>query len=172
MTTAPKLVAEKLEHAEAIEAVLDRAFGPGRLAKTSERVRERGAIFEPSLSRVALNENEDVIGCCRIWRVSAGARDVFFLGPLAVEPGQQHHGLGAALTRASVAACRSSGGHAIVLVGAAAFFSPIGFFVVPDGRIELPGPVDPKRLMWIELKPGGLDGVQGMLSPPRGANRS
>ncbi len=168
----PKLVAERPEHQTSIEAVLDRAFGPGRFAKTSERVRERGALFEPALSRVALNEEEDVIGCCRIWRVGAGGRDVYFLGPLAVDPGQQHAGLGAALTRASVAACRGIGGGAIVLVGAATFFQPLGFFVIPDGRIQLPGPVDPRRLLWIELKPGGLDGVQGMLTAPRGANRA
>ena len=66
------LVAEKPEHASAVDAVLDRAFGPGRHAKTSERVRERGAAFEPSLSRVALNDAGEVIGVCRIWRAEAG----------------------------------------------------------------------------------------------------
>jgi predicted N-acetyltransferase YhbS len=40
------IVAEKPEHDAAIERVLDRAFGPGRFAKTSERVRERGARLE------------------------------------------------------------------------------------------------------------------------------
>jgi predicted N-acetyltransferase YhbS len=154
------LVAERPEHADAIERVLDRAFGPGRYAKTSERVRERGAHFEPGLSRVALNQVGDVVGVCRIWRAAAGGR-VYFLGPLAVDPSAQAAGLGLAMTRDAVAACRSIGGGGVVLVGAERFFRPLGFTIVPPGRVTLPGPVDPKRLLWLELKPGGLDSVHG-----------
>ncbi len=154
------LVSERPEHHDLIEAVLDRAFGPGRFAKTSERVRERGARFEPALSRVAI-EDDRVLGCCRIWSVEAG-RSVYFLGPLAVDPALQHHGLGAALTRDSLAACRSVG-HAggVVLVGAAGFFTPLGFSRIPEGTLSMPGPVDPARFLWLELWPGGLDGVRG-----------
>ena len=159
------LVAEKPEHASAVDAVLDRAFGPGRHAKTSERVRERGARFEPGLSRVAINDAGDVIGLCRIWRVEAGA-PLFFLGPLAVDPTRQAAGLGIAMTRAAIAACRSVGARGVVLVGAERFFRPLGFTVVPAGRITLPGPVDPARLLWLELYPGGLDRVRGELAGP------
>lgn len=163
---ADTLVAEKPEHAAAIEGVLARAFGPGRFAKTSERVRERGAVFEPGLSRVALDDAGDVVGVCRIWRVEAGV-PLFFLGPLAVDPAAQSAGLGLALTRAAVAACRAAGGAGIVLVGAARFFRPLGFGVVPPGRIILPAPTDSARLLWLELKPGGLEGARGPLHAPR-----
>ncbi len=159
------LIAEKPECAEAIERVLDRAFGPGRHAKTSERVRERGARLEPSLSRVAMQDDGDVVGVCRIWRVEAGA-PVFFLGPLAVDPQAQQAGLGLALVRDAVGACRVIGANGIVLVGAERFFRPLGFTVVPKDRITLPGPVDPARLLWLELRPGGLDKVQGELQAP------
>jgi len=158
---ATRYVVEKPEHADAIELVLDRAFGPGRFAKTSERVRERGAVFEPMLSRIALNESGEVIGVCRIWTVRAGA-PAYFLGPLAVDPNAQHGGLGAELTRQCVEACRaarSAGG--IVLVGAEHFFRPLGFAKVPSGRLAMPGPTDPDRLLWMPLRPGGLDQVQG-----------
>jgi predicted N-acetyltransferase YhbS len=161
-----RLVAERPEHEHAIEGVLDRAFGPGRFAKTSERVREQGAAFEAGLSRVALDADERVLGCCRIWRVKVGAAPVFFLGPLAVDPASQHHGLGAALVRDSISACRIAGGAAVVLVGAEAFFKPLGFRVVPAGRVTLPGPVDPSRLLWCELRPGGLDNVEGAMRAP------
>lgn len=159
------LIAERSEHADDVERVLDRAFGPGRHAKTSERVRERCAVFEPLLSRTALNEAGEVIGVCRIWRVEAGA-PLFFLGPLAVDPAVQQAGIGLALARDAVAACRAVDGNGVVLVGAERFFRPLGFSVVPPGRIALPGPVDPARLLWLELRPGGLDQVRGELRAP------
>jgi len=159
------LTAEKPDCAEAIERVLDRAFGPGRYAKTSERVREAGARLEPALTRVALNDAGDVVGVCRIWRVEAGA-PVYFLGPLAVDPAEQSAGLGLSLARDAVTACRAIGGGGIILVGAERFFRPLGFTVVPKGRIKLPGPVDPARLLWLELRPGGLDKVQGEVRAP------
>ncbi|HRE45662.1 MAG TPA: N-acetyltransferase [Terricaulis sp.] len=160
------LVAEMPEHAARIERVLARAFGPGRFAKTSERVREQGAVFEPALSRVAVSEAGAVVGVCRIWRVRAGV-ELFFLGPLAVDPDAQMAGLGAALTRAAVDACRASGGNGVVLVGAARFFQPLGFSLVPHGAISLPGAVDPARFLWCELRPGGLSAARGMLAAPR-----
>ncbi len=163
---AAALVAEKPEHADTIEGVLDRAFGPGRLAKTSERVRERGAVAEPSLSRVALSDAGEVVGVCRIWSIEAGVA-AFFLGPLAVDPSARNAGVGAELVRACVAACRASGGAAIIAVGAASFFAPLGFSVAPAGRVFLPGPVDPTRLLWVELRPGALDAVRGEVRAPK-----
>ena len=158
-------VAEKPEHRNGIEAVLDRAFGPGRFAKTSERVRERGARAEPSLSRVAVSESGAIVGVCRISAIEAGA-PLFFLGPLAVDPSVQSNGVGLLLVREAVAACRARGGAAIVLVGAQKFFQPIGFTVVPEGRLRMPGPVDPARFLWAELRPGGFEKIRGELKAP------
>ena len=157
-------VAEKPEHAAAIEEVLDRAFGPGRYAKTSERVRERGA---EALSRVALDEVGAVIGVCRIWRVQAGA-PAYFLGPLAVDPAAQSAGVGVELVRACVAACRAAGGaQAILAVGAEAFFASLGFGVTAKDRVRLPGPVNTARALWLGLRPGGLDNLAGEIVAPR-----
>lgn len=164
---AHKFTAERPEHRDAIERVLDRAFGPGRFAKTSERVREQGAVFEPMLTRVALNDAGEIIGVCRIWRVEAGAQQLYFLGPLAVDPSAQSAGLGLSLVRDAVTACRVSGGSAVVAVGAERFFQPVGFSVVPKARLTLPGPVDPARFLWLELRPGGLDKLQGELRAPK-----
>jgi predicted N-acetyltransferase YhbS len=161
------LTGELPEHAAAVEHILDRAFGPGRFAKSSERVRERGAQFERSLSRVALDARGVVIGVCRIWRVSAGV-EFFFLGPLAVDPDAQAAGLGLALTREATAACRAAGGAGVVLVGADRFFRPLGFTVAPKHRLTLPGPHDPQRLLWLELTPGGLDNARGEIGAPSG----
>lgn len=163
---AHTIVAEKLEHAASIEAVLGRAFGPGRFAKTSERVRERGARHELALSRVALNGEDMVIGVCRIYAAYAGA-PLFFLGPLAVDPKAQEAGVGLALVHACVAACRAGGGSAIVLVGAERFFRPAGFTLAAADRLVMPGPFDAARFLWLELRPGGLDKLSGEIGAPR-----
>ena len=157
------LLSERPEHAGAIEVVLARAFGPGRYAKTSERVRERDAAAEPSLSRVALDASGAVVGVCRIWRVLAGGA-AYFLGPLAVDPSLQGGGVGADLVRGAVAACRASGGGAVIAIGAARFFEPLGFHIAPQGLLMLPGPVDPARVLILELRPGGLDAIGGAIS--------
>jgi len=157
---------ERPEHAAPIEGVLARAFGPGRFAKTSERVRERGARFEPGLSRVAL-EDEKVIGLCRIYTVTAGEATLLFLGPLAVDPQAQHSGVGASLVRACVEAGRAAGANGVICVGRAAFFEALGFSRVPEGRLTLPSPVDWNRFMWIALRPGGLDAASGAVTGPK-----
>ena len=159
-----KFVAEQSHMEAAIEAVLDRAFGPGRFAKSSERVREQGAVLERDLSRVALTEAGAVVGVCRMWRVRAGEAELLFLGPLAVDPSAQGEGVGAALAKEALAAARAQGARGVVVMGREAFFGPLGFAPVPPGAISLPGPYAAERLLWLELAPGGLAAVRGTLS--------
>ncbi len=149
-----------------IEALLDRAFGPGRHAKSSARVRERGARLEPELSRVLLSEAGDVIGICRIWRVRVGGARLCFLGPLAVDPEVQGAGLGARLVKDALTALRAAGEAGVIVMGAEAFFAPLGFSRVPEGAVTLPGPFATERLLWLELKPSGLIGARGAIQEP------
>ncbi|MGH6957993.1 MAG: GNAT family N-acetyltransferase, partial [Caulobacteraceae bacterium] len=66
----PPLVAERPEDAAAVEALVLRAFGPGRYAKAAERLREgRRPILD--LSFVAW-EGQRPVGCVRLWRVRVG----------------------------------------------------------------------------------------------------
>ena len=140
---ALEFVTETPEHAHALEALLNRAFGPGRFAKVSERVREF-ADFAPELSFVAM-EGGKVLGSVRMWRVNLGDQPIVFLGPLAVEESERKHGLGALLVERACAATEAAGEAAVVLVGDLPFFSRVGFAVASD--VGLPGPVDPKRVL-------------------------
>jgi predicted N-acetyltransferase YhbS len=137
------LVPEAPEHAQAIEALLNRAFGPGRFAKVSERVREF-ADFAPELSFVAVEAGK-VIGCVRMWRVDCGDQPVTFLGPLAVDADERKHGLGASLVARACDAAAAAGEAAVVLVGDLPFFTRVGFELAPG--VSLPGPVDPRRVL-------------------------
>jgi predicted N-acetyltransferase YhbS len=47
------------------------------------------------------------------------------------------------------------------------YFGRFGFQPVPPGQITLPGPVDPARLLAVELVPGALKGAKGPMQAKR-----
>jgi predicted N-acetyltransferase YhbS len=149
--------------AEAL-ALVDRVFGPGRYAKSAERLRE-GNRFLPELSFVA-RENGRLVGSVRLWPVRIGAAEALLLGPIAVDPTAQRRGLGHALSAHACDAAASAGHARVVLVGDMAFFERVGFDALEPGRIRLPGPADPRRVLVKALTPGAWDGVQGEVALP------
>jgi predicted N-acetyltransferase YhbS len=148
------LVNEAPGHGAAVEALLDRAFGPGRFVKVSERVREL-ADFAPELSFVALEDGR-LLGSVRLWRVAVGGAPAAFLGPLAVDAEARKAGMGGLLVERACEAARAAGEPAVLLVGDLPYFSRFGFEVVEG--VEMPGPVDPKRVLvrrFDEARPSG-----------------
>lgn len=150
--SAPILKTETPADAPAIETLLDRAFGPGRFVKSSERVREFAA-FAPELSFCAF-EGARLIGSVRLWRVRVGETPAVFLGPIAVEEAQRRTGLGGRLVAAACEAARAAGETVVLLVGDAPYFARQGFSAEATARVRLPGPVDPRRVLAL-----GLDGA-------------
>lgn len=126
-----------------MEALLDRAFGPGRFTKVSERVREF-AEFAPELSFCAW-DGDRLLGVVRQWRVRVGAAPVIFLGPLAVETDQRSAGVGGLLVERACQAAVEAGETAVLLVGDAPYFGRFGFSVAKG--VAMPGPVDPRRVL-------------------------
>ena len=137
----------------AVEALLDRAFGPGRFVKVSERVREI-ADFAPELSFLAWSEGQ-LRGVVRQWRVRVGGASVVFLGPLAVDPDQWSAGVGRELVARACAAAKAAGEAAIVLVGDSGYFNRFGFSADLAREIQLPGPVDKRRVLVRAFGPQG-----------------
>ena len=70
-----------------IEKLHERAFGPGRFAKTAYRLRE-GITPIASLSYVAL-VGTLVVGSIRLTPIMIGATPALLLGPLAVEQARE-----------------------------------------------------------------------------------
>jgi predicted N-acetyltransferase YhbS len=157
----PPLAAETPADAMAVEALIERAFGPGRLAKTAERLREGNAPYL-ELSRTCWADGA-LAGCVRMWPIRIGERPAVFLGPFAVEDAWRSRGLGAGMIRAACRATQDAGHDLILLVGAQSYFGPLGFTQVPPGQIVMPGPVDPRRLLARALKPGAADGLRGLV---------
>lgn len=139
---------------DAIEALQAEAFGPGRFARTAFRIRENIA-HRNDLSFVGL-AGEDVAGSIRLMPITIGGTDALLLGPLTVSPDFKNRGLGKALMRTAMEAAAAAGDRIVLLVGDAPYYSPFGFQQVPLGRITLPGPVDPARLLVALLNDGDL----------------
>lgn len=156
---SPTLLVERPEHARAIEVLLDRAFGPGRFAKSSERLREGNHKLD-DCSFVALLDGR-VIGSVRLWPVVVGDAPVAFLGPLAVDATERSHGLGQALVEAACAAAAKAGWRAVLLVGDAPYFARIGFSAGPAAQAIMPGPADQRRVLLKALVEGGDQGLVG-----------
>ncbi|MDP9137568.1 MAG: N-acetyltransferase [Pseudomonadota bacterium] len=168
--TAPlpfEISAEQPEHADQIERLLDQVFGLERRIKTSYRLRE-GEMPVPLLSLVAVEEGAGLVGAISFWRLCIGdaGMPALLLGPLAVSPQRQGAGIGLALMNAGLAKANSLGHGLVLLVGDLPYYARVGFQRVPEGQITLPGPVDPARLLYLELQPQLLGKANGLVLPP------
>lgn len=150
-------------HNAAIEEMLDEAFGPGRFARTAYRVRE-GTVPDPDLSHVAML-GDDMVGSVRLSPITIGGTPALFLGPLVVRPGYKSRGIGLMLMLKSLDAARAAGHRLVILVGDAPYYARAGFVRIPHGQVKLPGPVDPERLLAMELVPGALEQARGLARP-------
>ena len=142
---APDFRPETPNDGPAVEALLDRAFGPGRFVKVSERVREF-ARFRPDLS-VCVWDDATLLGSVRMSQVHIGGAPAMFLGPLAVRTDQRSSGLGGQLVSRACAASEAAGFPVVLLVGDEPYFARFGFAAAPTAAIVMPGPVDPRRLL-------------------------
>src|SRR5438270_10130762 len=132
------LQSETLEDGPMVDALVDRAFGPGRFTKVAERVREF-ATFAPELSVVAWSADR-LLGCARMWRVRVGGVPVTFLGPFAVEQGERNAGFGARMIERACEAARAAGESHVLLVGDEPYFARVGFSTAGGRDVVMPGP--------------------------------
>jgi len=149
--------------AAAISALHARVFGPGRFTRTAYRVRE-GTPFASRFCLKALVGGE-MVAAIRFTEISiGGANGALLLGPLAVEPRHAGLGYGRRLVADGLVQARGAGEALVLLVGNMSYYGRHGFVPVPIGRISLPGPVDPARLLAAELAPGALERCAGLVS--------
>lgn len=149
--------------ADAIERLHERAFGPGRFARTAYRIRE-GAPHRLDLSFTAL-VGSLLVGSVRLTPITAGSAPGLMLGPLTVDPAFENRGIGRALIERALDAARAAGHELVLLVGDEAYYGQFGFKRVPRGQITMPGPVDPDRLLAAELAEGALSNARGLIKP-------
>ncbi|MER8462967.1 N-acetyltransferase [Mesorhizobium sp. M1396] len=162
--SAIAIIAETDADVAAREALLDRAMGPKRRKKSSEKLR-RGRRPSEGLAFVTHDASGDVAGTVRLWDVTLGEGGpaALLLGPLAVDPSLKSAGIGSALMRHAIAEAARLGHAAILLVGDAPYYGRFGFSAARTGSLAMPGPYERHRLLALELVDGALDGLHGTL---------
>jgi len=117
---------ESVTDVSARERLLDVAFGPSRFAKTCERLRE-GRAPAQGLALVA-HVGDDLVGTIRFWNIQAGpGHAALLLGPLAVDARHRSLGIGRKLIAEGLFRAVQRSHKAVILVGDAAYYNPLGF---------------------------------------------
>jgi putative acetyltransferase len=88
------------------------------------------------------------------------------LAPMSVLPEFQRRGIGCALVRAGLTACRERGKAAVIVVGHESYYPRFGFSAQLAKRIECPFPDAGNAWMALELQPGALANVTGRVRYP------
>jgi len=152
---------EQAEDAAEIEELVIACFGAGRFAKTAYRLRE-GTTPVEGLSFVAVDdESSRLLGSVRFSHIDIGGSQSLLLGPLAVRPELRGKGIGISLMQKGIGEARARGHESMILVGDEPYYSKVGFTRIAPGRIIMPGPVDPLRLLGISLREGALEQLSG-----------
>lgn len=139
----------------AIEALHDVAFGPGALTRAAYRAREEQPRISPFCRTVY--RAETIVAAIRYTPIRIGGTSgPLLLGPLAVAPAFANQGHGRRLLAESLEVARATGIELVLLVGDPPYYARFGFVRAPAGRFIMPGPVDPSRILFLEMN-GGID---------------
>lgn len=157
MTVRPETRADT----EAVWALNAAAFGQPDEADLVDRLRET-----PGYLALVATEAGEVVGHIAFSPVTldpTASVDVRGLAPMAVAPDRQRSGIGSALVRAGLEACRADGAEAVVVLGHPAYYPRFGFVPGPPRGIGCAYDVPPEVFLVLDLVPGALDGTEAVV---------
>ncbi len=150
---------------EAVRHVNRLAFGQDDEARLVDALREGGFV---RVSLVA-EQGGRVVGHILFSDLpiltGAGTVAALALAPMAVLPEFQRQGIGSALVRRGLEACRQQGHRVVVVLGHSHFYPRFGFSAKLTAHLESPFSGS-DSFMAAELVPGALDGVVGRVQYP------
>ena len=156
---------ETIDDNNEVESLLNLVFTPQRNKLGSYYFRKNVSRVE-FLCKVIKNDYGHIIGSIRYWPVYIGKKkfSCLLLGPLAVHPICQGEGIGAKLILNTLNLAEKYGWERVILVGDESYYSRFGFKKKLAKDLIFPKPVNQDRLLGLELKPGSLKRVKGLVS--------
>ena len=157
----------RLDH-ESIRDVNKAAFYGDAEAMLADSLRS-SSFYIPGLSLLA-ELGGQVVGHILFPSISiesaSGNTAALALAPVAVHPKHQRRGIGTLLVRKGLDEAQRLGHRIVVVVGHPSYYPRFGFTPARDRGIESPYPVPDEAFMALELAPGAMDGVDGMVRYP------
>ncbi len=156
---------ERAADRAAIFELVARAFPTDAEARLVDRLRAAGAAI---VSLVAA-QDRTVVGHIlfspvHVVAADGTAFDAIGLAPMAVAPELQKGGIGGALVRAGLEACRAAGHTIVFVLGHPAYYPRFGFEpAAPRGLSYEGGPQFAQAFFVRELEPGALAGRDGVV---------
>ncbi|WP_447750624.1 GNAT family N-acetyltransferase [Sphingopyxis fribergensis] len=154
---------------QAVEHLLDAAFGTDRFGRTAYRIRE-GVDVVPALSFAAI-EDGVLIGTIQCWPVAhrgadGNATPLVMVGPVAVRPDAQRGGHGRMLMAHMLEAAETRADSALMMIGDPEYYGRFfGFDAKATGEWDLPGPFERRRLLARAVNGHTLPAGAGMIGP-------
>ena len=144
-----------------IHAVNTLAFGQPDEAKLVDQLRDDGDVLA---SLVAVGDGNEIDGHILFSRLGllfddGTSAEAAALAPVAVRPDRQRRGIGKALVRTGLAACKTQQLPAIIVLGHPEYYPKFGFSAALARDLRSPFPGD--AFMALELIPDMLRGKRG-----------
>ncbi len=152
---------------ESIRHVNRLAFGQDEEARLVDALRDGGYVRVSLIAEQAGQIVGHILFSDLPIITGAGAVPALALAPMAVLPEFQRHGIGSALMRSGLDACRQQGHRIVVVLGHTHFYPRFGFSPKLAANLESPFSGS-DSFMAVELVPGALDSVAGRVqyAPP------
>ena len=154
---------EEPQDSSAVRKINREAFARDAEARLVEALRQNEKI---SLSLVAIVD-ERLVGHIlftpmQIISPTGDTHQVVGLGPVAVLPENQQHGIGSALCQKGLAMIHEAGHQAVLVLGHPTYYPRFGFQPASLFQINCAYDVPAEAFMALELQEGALDGVTGV----------
>lgn len=148
---------------DAVYKIHELAFKQANEADLVNALRKSTA-FIPGLSLVAI-QHQAIVGHILFTNIliknSSVLHGSLALAPVSVCPDYQHQGIGSVLIRAGLQKARDLGYDSVIVLGHEHYYPKFGFLPAAGWQIKAPFEVPSAAFMALELKPGGLKGVNG-----------
>lgn len=152
----------KVDHKLVFE-VHKQAFKRDEEAILVDRLRN-GPAYIPHLSLVAIINNH-IVGHILFTDIRINSKNVqaLALAPLSVLPAFQRQGIGGLLIKEGLGKAAELGYASVIVLGHEHYYPKFGFTNASKWNIKAPFEVPDNAFMALELFPGALDGVAGVV---------